>query len=258
MSTIHSVISLFRDRNLSHLAAGIAYYAFVSIIPLILLAVAVASVIGGQALADRVTILLSQQLSSSGQQLVSQTLTEPAGRGTASVVGFLVLVWSALKLFRGLDLAFDEVYTDDIETSLLEQIRDALVVLLGISAAVTLVVGVGLVLALLPVQIPFINGLATLMLLVVLTLALLPVYYVLPPIDVSLREIIPGAITAAIGWVVLQLGFRIYAANAGQYAAYGLIGAALLFVTWLYFASIIVLLGAAINAVGGGVKATNS
>jgi membrane protein len=57
-STIRSVVALAVDRNLTYLAAGIAFYAFVSIIPLILLAVAVASFVGGEALADRVTGLL--------------------------------------------------------------------------------------------------------------------------------------------------------------------------------------------------------
>jgi membrane protein len=89
-------------------------------------------------------------------------------------------------------------------------------------------------------------------LVVVLTLAFLPMYFVLPPVDVTLGEVLPGAAVAAVGWVLLQVAFRIYAANAGQFEGYGLIGGVLLFVTWLYFASIVVLLGAAVNAVRGG------
>ena len=254
MSTVRSTIDLAKDRNLTYLAAGIAYYAFVSIIPLMLLAVVVASFLGGQALASRVTSMLSQQLSSSGQQIVTQTLTNTTGRAAASVVGFLTLTWSALKLFRGLDQAFDEVYADEVDASLLKQVRDALVVIVGIALAVALVAAVGIALSTLKLQIPFVNVLGTLVLVVVLVLAFLPIYYVLPPVDVSLREVLPGTVTAAVGWVLLQIGFRIYAANAGRYAAYGVIGAVLLFVTWLYFASIVVLLGAAVNAVRRGAK----
>jgi membrane protein len=249
VSTIRAVVALARDRNLTYLAAGIAFYAFVSIIPLILLAVAVASFVGGEALADRVTGLLSQQLSSAGQDSVTQALTRTSGRGTASVVGFLGLTWSALKLFRGLDQAFDEVYLDDVETSLLEQVRDGIVVVVGIALAIGLVVAVGIALSVLPLEIPFINVLGSLLLIAVLGLAFLPIYYVLPPVDVSIREVLPGAVVAAVGWVLLQIGFRLYAANASRYGAYGMIGAILMFVTWLYFASIVVLLGGAVNAV---------
>ena len=244
-----SVVDLIQDRNLTYLAAGMAYYAFVSIIPLMLLAVAIASFVGGEAMADRVTNMLSQQLSPSGQGLIRDALANTAGRGAASVVGFLTLTWSSLRLFRGIDQAFDEVYMDTLETSLLEQVRNAFVVVIGIALAITLVVASGIALSVLPVELPFANLFGTMVLLIVLVAAFLPVYYVLPPLDVSLREALPGAAFAAIGWVLLQIGFRIYATNAGQYAAYGVIGAALLFVTWLYFASVVVLVGAAINAV---------
>ncbi len=258
MSTVRSVVELARDRNLTFLAAGIAYYGFVSIIPLLLLAVVVASAVGGEALADRVTSMLSQQLSSSGTDTVSQALTNSTGRGAASVVGLITLTWSALKLFRGLDQAFDEVYTDDVEASLLDQVRDALVVILGIGLAVGFVVAVGVALSILSLEIPLVNVFGTLVLVAVLALAFLPIYYVLPPVDVSVKEVLPGAVVAAVGWVLLQVGFRIYASGASQYAAYGVIGAVLLFVTWLYFASIVVLIGAAVNAVRLGTRTVTS
>jgi len=256
MSTARDVFDLARDRNLTFLAAGIAYYAFVSVIPLLLLALAVASVLGGDALAARVTSMLNQQLSAAGQESISRMLTSTSGRGAASVVGLLGLTWSALKLFRGLDQAFDEIYTDEMEASLLEQVLDAAVVVLGIGLAVALVVAVGLALSALQIRIPFANVLGAVVLLVVLTVALSPIYYVLPPRDVAVREVLPGAAIAAGGWVLLQIGFRVYAANASRFAAYGLLGAILLFVTLLYFASIVVLVGAAVNAVLGGVRTT--
>ena len=248
-ATVRAVVALAMDRNLTYLAAGLAFYAFVSLIPLILLAVAVASFVGGEALAGRVTGMLSQQLSSAGQDGVTGALTKTAGRGAASVVGFLGLAWSALKLFRGLDYAFDELYPGEIESSLAEQLRNGFVVIAGIALAIGLVVAVSVALSFLPLEIPLINVFASLLLTAVLGLAFLPIYYVLPPVDVSIREVLPGAAVAAGGWVLLQIGFRLYAANASRFGAYGMIGAVLLFVTWLYFASIVVLLGGAVNAV---------
>jgi membrane protein len=144
------------------------------------------------------------------------------------------------------------LYDNEIEVSLLKQVRDALVVVVGIALAIGLVVAVGAALSILNLQIPFINVIGTLVLIVVLAVAFLPIYYVLPPVDVSAGEVLPGAAVAAVGWVILQVGFRIYASNAGRYQAYGIIGAVLLFVTWLYFAAIVVLIGAAVNAVRRG------
>ena len=248
-ATVRAVAALATDRKLTNLAAGLAFYAFVSLIPLILLAVAVASFVGGEALAARVTGLLSKQLSAAGQDGVTQALTKTTGRGTASVVGFLGLGWSALKLFRGLDQAFDRLYPGDTESSLPEQVRNGVVVVVGIALAIGLVAAVGVTLSFLSVELPFMNVFGSLLLTAVLAFAFLPIYYVLPPVDVSIRKVLPGAAVAAGGWVLLQMGFRIYAANASRFGAYGMIGAVLLFVTWLYFASIVVLLGGAVNAV---------
>jgi membrane protein len=108
----------------------------------------------------------------------------------------------------------------------------------------------------LPWGAPLAGPLGAAALVAVLALALLPVYYVLPPVDVSLREVLPGAIVAAVGWVLLQAGFGVYATTAGRYGAYGIVGAILLFVTWLYFASIVVLVGGAVNAVYGNATTT--
>lgn len=249
LSTGREVIALARDRNLTSLAAGIAYYAFVSIIPMLLLVVALASFFGEWSLATYLIERLGESISPAGQERISELLTSTAGRGPASVVGVLTLVWSALKLFRGLDRAFEEIYFDGGDISLPEQFRDAVIVFVAVGAAVALVVGVAVALARLQLDIPFLVPLGAVALVAVLIVVFLPVYSLLPPVDVSLREALPGAVLAAVGWVVLQIGFRIYTRYAGRYAAYGLIGSALLFVTWLYFASIVVLLGAAVNAV---------
>jgi len=87
VATLRAVVAVARDRHLTGLAAGIAYYAFVSVIPLLLLAVAVASLVGGEALAERVTAAVGEGLSASGQERVTRTLTATTGRGAASVVG---------------------------------------------------------------------------------------------------------------------------------------------------------------------------
>ena len=246
--TIRSVVTLAADRNLTYLAAGIAFYAFVSIIPLILLTVSVASFIGGEQLATRVIDTLGRQLSSAAQGSVTRSLTETAGRGAASVVGFLGLTWSSLKLFRGLDQAFGVLYPTDVDTSLLNQVWNGLVVVFGITLAIALVMIVGAALSFLTLTLPFSEVLGSALLAAGLGLVFLPIYYVLPPVDVPMSEVVPGAVVTAGGWVLLQFGFRFYASNATSYALYGMIGAVLMFLMWLYFASIVILLGGAVNA----------
>lgn len=252
-STIGSVVGRARDQELTLLAAGIAYYAFFSIIPLLLLVLAIGSLVGGQAFADRIVGLIGSQLSSQGQTVIEGALTNPSGRGGASVVGVVGLLWGALKVFRALDVSFDQVYLVDGDASIVRQVLHGIVVLAfgGLSAVV--MIGTGAVIQLAgQFGIPGGSALGWVVLGLGLLVAFLPIFYVMPPVDVSLREVLPGTIFAIAGWFLLQAGFQLYAANASSYQAYGLIGAVLLFLTWLYFASVIVLVGAAINAVLAG------
>jgi membrane protein len=77
------------------------------------------------------------------------------------------------------------------------------------------------------------------------------IYYVLPLRDqrgckgVLLRS---SAIAAAL-WIVATLAFRLYIANFSSYSAtYGLLGAVIVLLLWLYVTSLVILLGGEISA----------
>ncbi len=252
MELRETALSIYRtasDRDITFLAAGFAYYAFVSLIPLILLALVVGSLLGGEELAERLIEFTGDLLPAAGEELVTDALTTEAGRSEASIVALLVATWGGLKVFRGLSKAFDEVYGAAGEDSFLEEIKGGVVVIAAVAGAITLMIVIGIVLGIVAAEIPFAGVLSWIVLVLGLFLAFLPIYYVLPPTRVSVVEVIPGTAFAAVGWTVLQIGFQLYAANAAQYEAYGAVGAVLLFVTWLYFAGILILSGAVINVV---------
>ncbi|APX96256.1 YihY/virulence factor BrkB family protein [Natronorubrum daqingense] len=247
--TLVSVYETASDRDLSFLAAGFAYYAFVSVIPLVLLALVVGSLLGGEATAERLILVAGDFLPEAGEALVVEALTTESGRSQATAVALVVSTWGALKVFRGLSLAFERIYDEAVEVTVVDQIKDGLVVIFAGAGALALMILIGTVLGLAADALPFGGWLSWLSLLIGLILVFLPMYYVLPPVSVDVTEILPGAVVAAVGWTILQGGFQLYAANAGQYEAYGAVGVVLLFVTWLYFAGILILLGAVVNVV---------
>lgn len=241
-----------RDRNITMLAASFAYYAFVSIIPLLTLVVVLGSFLGGEAFVQFVVARVESLLSQSGARIVRRALTAGTGRAGAGIVSFVFLLWSALKVFRGLDIAFAELYEAGEDPSLTDQIRDGLVVIAAIVVGVALMVAIGVLLGLESlVSIPFLNVLGGLALLVGLTVVFLPLYYFLPPIQMTARGALPGAVIAAVSWLVMQYLFQAYLSGSSKYQAYGVLGAVLLFVTYLYFAGIVILLGATVNYVLG-------
>jgi YihY family inner membrane protein len=243
--------------RITFIAASLAYYAFISLLPLVLLALVAASLLGDTGTVDALVAAAAETLGEQAGSLVQDAITGAAGRGGATLLGVAVLLWSGLKLFRGLDIAFSEVYGAPGPEGLVDQIRNGVVALGAVALGVAGTVAVGAAIAVvgvgdIPAGGPFVGALGTLALIVGLTVAFLPLYYVLPGADVGVREALPGAVFAAIGWAALQTGFRIYAANAGSYEAYGVLGGVLLLVTFLYFGALVLLLGVVLNAVLAG------
>ena len=61
---------------------------------------------------------------------------------------------------------------------------------------------------------------------------------------------LPGTITATILFIVASVGFSFYVSNFSNYSAtYGSIAGVIILIFWLYITSVILILGAQINAI---------
>lgn len=251
-ATVRDIVDIARDRDLTFMAAAITYYTLASVVPLLLLALALATLVGGDAFIELlIQNRLAPALSDSGQDVLITALTGLQGQVGAGLVGIAVAFWSGSKVFRGLDIAFANLYARHPDPSLLEQLRDAAVVLGLLVVAISAMIAMGIVISVVTLPVGNSALIGTVLLLVMLIIVMLPLYYVLPPVAVTVRDIVPGTLVAATGFIALQVGFLYYAQQAGQYKALGFLGALLLFVTWLYFGSVILLLGATVNYVTG-------
>jgi membrane protein len=85
-----------------------------------------------------------------------------------------------------------------------------------------------------------------------LVVAFYPMYYVFPDLDVSVGDVWPGVVVAALGWVVLEGVFGIYVGFSSKAQHYGLLGTLILLVTWLYLGALVLLLGVSVNATLAG------
>jgi membrane protein len=249
-------VKTVQEKEITFLAASLAYYAFVSLIPLLLLLIAIVSLTGASELAEQVRAVAGGPLSPSGQQLIVDAISNDTGAGGASVFALAALTWSAIKVFRGLDVAFSRVYSRSNSQGIVNQIRNALITLVAVIVGIGLTVAIGSLIALTGAEGALAEfglggAFGTTLSAVSLTLVLFPLYFFLPGGKITPKGALPGAAFAAVGWTILQSGFRIYAANAGTYEAYGIIGGVLLLITLLYFGGLILLLGVVLNAVIG-------
>ena len=247
-SLLESMVTLARKNELPFLAGGIAFFAFFSLIPTLILVVTVGSFLGGEQFAMRAVALVEAFLSEEGSAVITEALSDQSGAATASIVGVLALLWSTLKVFRAVDVAFDRIYGAEAVVSFARRMVNAAVVLVSIGSGLMLLFTLQLAITrLLPDSATYASLIGAPVLLLALLIVLTPLYYVMPPVPVGLREIVPGTLVATVGLTVLQQVFHVYASLAGEFELYGFIGAVLLFLLWLYFGSLVLLFGTVVN-----------
>ncbi|MFU8866535.1 YihY/virulence factor BrkB family protein [Natronococcus sp.] len=241
------LVRLARRQQLTLLAAGVAFYAFLSLAPLALLSLALAASVGGEALATQVTDTTDDVLTPSAQTLLAETIVDETGQQGATVVGALGLLWGSSRVFRGLDRAFSSVYGTVASKSLVDTLWDATIVAAAIAIGLSIVTGIEVAVRFVPFTGQLVLG--PLFVLLGLIAAFLPLYVIFPDADVDVREALPGTLFAAVGWFALSRVFSLYAGLAGQYAVYGALGAVFLVLVWLYAGATILVFGATLNAV---------
>lgn len=247
LKTALDVIAIARRAQITMLAAGLAYFAFTSLVPFALLVVVLVTAIGGDSLAERVFAVTASTLGDELGSAVTTLLFTEKTRLPSTVIGLVVLVWTMLRLFWGFDRAFDAIYDAHEETSLLNSLLNATLVFLTNLLALTFLALIGFLFGL---SEGLLSMLSPVVLLVVLAAVFLPIFYVFPRTEVTLVEVLPGTVFAAGVWAVASVGFGVYAGTAAN-RAYGLAGAVVLVLTWLYVGALALLLGATLNAVIG-------
>ena len=240
---LRAVVHEVRVEKLTFVAGSIAYHAFISILPLILLVVTLLQQTQNTALQDSIIGLMQAVLTAEASALIQQGLSE--ADASVSLLGAAFLVWGALRIFRGMDTAFSDIYETEAENTFADQLSDGLVLL----ATVTLsIVAASVVGSRLPATGAGVGGTAfrTLTTVVGLFVVFYPMYYIFPDTDVSAREVLPGAAFAAVGVATAQVVFTLFKSGA---TGGNLVASILVLLTWLYIIGLLLLVGAAINAV---------
>ena len=243
-----TVVGVARGRQITVMAAGLAYYAFNSLIPLLLLVFIGVSTFHDVALVSRVVTLTTGVPASEIQGVLRSAIGNGAGRRRAVALASLILLWSAVRMFQAVHDAFAEMYGDGDALTFLGQIRDVAIMLLTLALAMAAMTVVGVSLSFVATGLAW-RVLSPLLLFGLLLAVFVPMYYLFPHVDVTIREILPGAVFTAVAWTVSGIGFRLYAATSQSVQLYGVAGAVLLLLTWMYLGGLALLVGVVLNAV---------
>ncbi|MGH2427921.1 MAG: YihY/virulence factor BrkB family protein [Candidatus Limnocylindria bacterium] len=250
-------VSGFLAHEALQYAGSMAYFGVLSIFQLLVLAVVVISFVAGEG-AGRAFVL--DQVTA-GSPIDRETVAgvidaSIESRGQITIIGLAFLLWSGLGVFSALSGGIGRAFEAAPRRGL---VKDKLVGLLlmgltGLLALASLVIGIvtGVLQRLaddaiggLPGQGIALNVIGSVVPIILIFFAFWIIYRVVPNRPVTFGEVWPGAVVAAALWTILRFGFTYYATNVADYdSAFGPIATAVTLLVFLYFASVIVLLGA--------------
>ena len=258
-SIVRDVAAVARERQISVTSAGLAYHAFNTLVPLVVLAlVAVTLVDSLEPLVSALETATGLEGIVTGDGLEGAVGTD-VDRTRAAVLAVAILLWSAVRLFQAVNSVFTDVYgsrkkqsyVTTAATVTLVTALNVVLVTATVAVGVMLVGVVGISLSVL-VSGFWMADASSVLLVGLLMAVFLPMYYLFPQPDVSVGEVLPGTVFAALSWTVLAVGFRFYVVTSESVALFDIAGAVLLILTWVYFGGLCLLLGAVLNAVLGG------
>lgn len=250
-------ISGFLNHDALQTAGSMAYFAVLSLFQLLVLGVVVSSFVIGEGGARQFVVDQVQAGSPLDAETVGDIIDSVIeSRGAMSIVSIGFLLWSALGIFSALSNGISRVFENAPKRPFLQ---DKLVGLLlmgltGLLAIASLVIGIvtgilqdaaSTVIAGLPGGETAIWLIGLLAPVILIFLAFWVIYRVVPNRPVGWGEVLPGAVVAAVLWTILRFGFTWYATSVAKYdSAFGPMSTGITLLVFLYFASVIVLLGA--------------
>ena len=244
------------------IAAGVTFFVLLALFPGIAGLIALYGLYADTATIGQHLSTLAGVLPEGGLQIIREQVerltSQPTQRlGFATVVGLAISLWSANGGMKALFDALNVVYHEKEKRTFFQLNAVSLTFTLGAIGFVLLA------LAAITVLPAVANGLGlSSMIELTLKIGRWPLLFLAASFAIALiyrfgpsrdkpqwRWITPGSVFAASVWLGASLLFSWYTANFGSYnETYGSLGAAIGFMTWLWLSTIVILVGAKINA----------
>lgn len=249
-----AVAKKFGDDGAGHLAALVAYYAFFSLFPLLMVFTAVLAFVlrGNEELQQTILDSALSQFPLVGEQ-IRRNIGSITGSGLALGIGIATALWAGMGVTNAMQAAMNSIWDVPVKhrpNFIAARIRSLLmlVVLGTLTVGAALLSGLGGAegsLSMLLRIVGIAGGIAVNLLLFLLA------FRILTHRDVSWGEIFPGATVAAVGWAALQLVGSFFITRQVESAEqrYGEFAVVIGLLVWIYLGAQLTLYAAEINVV---------
>jgi membrane protein len=234
-------------------AAAIAYFSILSLFPLAIISISIASLFYGSSMDQQLILQQFEFIAPALGQLLGENIKEIfQARGPVTFVAVLVLVWSASQIFFALTSTLNGIWNPQRKRPVWKRRGLAMgFVILFIGPVLFLVSFASSMLVSLqewlPGQVFLVGGLLGFLMAVLLDIVLFMVLYLmLPHGDSTWRDVLPGAIAAGLLWEFAKKTFLFFISTylSVSNLVYGSVTAIIAFLAWAFLSGIILLFGA--------------
>jgi membrane protein len=258
---IKVTITKWQEDNVSRLAAAVAYFAILSIPPILVLTVTIAGqLIGTQDARQTIINQSSRVLGQQGQaaiQTIMQAVSQPQGFSLATILSFGVLLFSASGVFVQLQGAMNTIFgvepdSDGAVSSTLKKRILSFLIVIGLGLLLTAIMLVNSIVALLgqtlasflpgsSVWIQVLNFAVSFLFLIGL-IGL--IYKEIPDIDVSWHDVGIGALVTSVLFMIGIVAISTFLRYGDPTSSYGAAGSVIVLLIWIYYSAQILFVGA--------------
>jgi len=253
VQVIYRTVERLGDIDATHRAAGVAYYAFLSIFPLVLGLIAIFGYfLPSVDLQANLLKFVGDNIPGAVNIIEENIPTIIELRGVMSVLGIVIFLWGASSMFSAISLAINRAWDINQYTRHFF-IRKAseLGMVFGIGILFLLSVGTSAIISLVPQAFGLPQDLLIIKVgnwlvpfLLIFTVFLL-LNKLIPNTKTYWRDIWPGALLAAVLFEVARALFILYINNYANYQLiYGSIASIIVLLVWIYYSAFIMILGA--------------
>jgi len=247
------VYKFFDDRG-NYLAALVAYYAFVSLFPLLLLFYSVLGFIlqGHSGTRHDIEQTVLKNFPGLGPQLGS-ALVGFRGSGAGLAIGVLGTLYGGLGAMQAAQAGFNQIYgvaRNKQPNPIKSRVRSlGLLALLG--TGVLLSTTGGIVLSTVGGIGPAVTAVGYILNFIMNAALFSAAFRLLTARDLQLRQVLPGGLIAAGAWLLIQIFGSSYISHALKHSRglYGIFATVLVTLAWMYLQSLILMVCAELNVV---------
>ncbi|MET0292455.1 MAG: YihY/virulence factor BrkB family protein [Steroidobacteraceae bacterium] len=254
-----TVVGFFDDGAMRK-AAALSYYTLFSLAPLLIISIAIAgAVFGAEAARGEIIAQVHGLVGKDAATAIEgmlQNASEPSATAWAAIIGLSTLAFGATTAFAELKQSLDDIWefpsekasglwytlrTRLLSFGVIVSIGFLLLVSLVFSAAVSALQRMWLLTETAGVLLQVTNFVFSFVLVAAMFAML---YKLLPSVKIAWYDVIIGSIVTALLFTIGKFFIGLYLGNSAVTSSYGAAGAIILILLWVYYSSVIFLIGA--------------